>query len=456
MAKDDVFALVKVYTAGEGLRTVRDPWTLLQVQEVSSKDGLGTCRLYRQGRPLPLAGGGGIAGYRCLKLGTIQAPLRLRLVKARDPARSKESGPHVPAPNLGIQVRRHGFTGEDTTKVQGTSDADGWYSTEGMKDIPLFDRVAFVSIHQLGVSGPRNRVPLALVDDGPIECQVAAGVSESNQFSLRKTLWEQDIFDELSLLRDRFKDFNESLSRPNTHEQTLEAARRALTDVEEGRTTLTNVRTELASLVGTAGAKQLETGDILLEEVKKGRDQLSTFIDSLKEILKEEKDPARLKAQTMITRRTCWKKPSRITPRLLELYEQALPQVEDMKLREHVNQLKKDWEPRGDKHAAARKFIFETWPNSETSPAAMKDLIKEAEKALQECRAVKDLLGPKRLLRVALGHSARVIKQIKELHPDVNKGDLAQAEELTKVSEALAQLIKDTNTYLEQGVTQKK
>src|SRR5262249_25375434 len=75
--KDEVLTLVRIEQAGSGLRAVRVPFALLQVSD-EPKDGVCTCKLFNR-HPDPLKEGAGVLGFRCLKIHTTQAPLRLRL-----------------------------------------------------------------------------------------------------------------------------------------------------------------------------------------------------------------------------------------------------------------------------------------------------------------------------------------------------------------------------------------
>jgi hypothetical protein len=106
--KDEVFALVAVGPGSGGLRAVRVPWALLQVQQEPA-NGVCTCRLFHR-HPDPLGGGAGLLGHRCLLIGTTEAPLRIRLVRAN-------AKTLTPEPNRAVQVRRYGFTGEDDSSA---------------------------------------------------------------------------------------------------------------------------------------------------------------------------------------------------------------------------------------------------------------------------------------------------------------------------------------------------
>src|SRR5205823_3034440 len=78
LKKGDVFAIAQISEGGAGRRSSRERDALLQVTD-DPQDGICLCQLWhRYEDPLPT--GPGIKGYRCLKLGTTKAGLRLRVV----------------------------------------------------------------------------------------------------------------------------------------------------------------------------------------------------------------------------------------------------------------------------------------------------------------------------------------------------------------------------------------
>src|SRR5262249_61431275 len=87
--KDDVMIIVQVSGAPGAMRATREPWAVLRVQD-EPKDGVCTCQLFHRHKK-KLDTGPGILGYRCLRISTIKAPLRLRLVKAKARALTPES-----------------------------------------------------------------------------------------------------------------------------------------------------------------------------------------------------------------------------------------------------------------------------------------------------------------------------------------------------------------------------
>src|SRR5262249_50718131 len=122
--------------------------------------------------------------YRCLRIHTIKAPLRVEVIQpATDP-----NAPPERVANLGVEVRRFGFDGEDGTKMQLRTDNDGQFSTEKEKVLGEFDRVAFVV---LLIDPKRAQVPIALVDDQPVRVKIEAkNQSAKGLLAIKRGLWD--------------------------------------------------------------------------------------------------------------------------------------------------------------------------------------------------------------------------------------------------------------------------
>jgi hypothetical protein len=128
----DVFALPRI------------PYTVLQVVKPPS-GGVCTCRVYSHYKLRS------IRGQTCVKLGAVEAPLRLRLLQ------KTSSGLAPLEAALTVQVRRAGFEGEDATRLQQTADAlrDVDTAREGEKG--KFNKLAFVAIAKVREALKRSR-----------------------------------------------------------------------------------------------------------------------------------------------------------------------------------------------------------------------------------------------------------------------------------------------------------
>jgi tetratricopeptide (TPR) repeat protein len=429
--KGDVFALVQV---SDG-RTSRLPWAVLQAEDAPRQDGSCACKLWPPKQRVQ-------PGFRCIKLGTVKAPVRLRVVEY-DP--NKKGPPRAPEDVI-LYIGRHGF--EDPVRVEGVPDTDGYYSTEQLKEKPLYDGLAFVTITHGGEI--RGLVPLALVDERTITVPIRLG-TESPLFLLDRRLWEQKLIDEQIMLGDLFKTLNKDIGDPEKRTDALERARKALDGLGDRIRSFAEQREKLASNKRAPGSKppDLSAGDTRLADVRKGRDELAKFIKELEENLKKENTAEGQEARANYAQAQSFEKEGDYD-RAIEMYEKVLARTKDTKLQQRLDRLKKAWEPQGDEHRKARRFIFETWPKLELKELT-KERIKEAEAALEVCRKVKDPFGPRKLLAVANQYLTQISKRLAELSADTNQEDIKPTEELSAVGKALETLIAEATAAVKEN-----
>src|SRR4029079_1548386 len=63
-----------------------------------------------------------------------------------------------------------------------------------------------------------------------------------------------------------------------------------------------------------------------------------------------------------------------------------------MEIQNTIDELKKIWAPKNAEHAAARKFIYETWANL-TKPNDIQEAMPTARKALETCKSAGDRIS---------------------------------------------------------------
>jgi hypothetical protein len=424
--KGDIFGLVQVSSDG---RSTRVPWTVLQAEAAPGEDGTCTCKLFPP-QHRPLAG----AGYRCLKLGTVRAPVRVRIIEGG------RSGPPRAPENVVIYIGREEFT--RNSKEGRVPDSDDYYSTE-KEAAGLYDGIAFVTVTHAGQV--RAQVPLALVDDRTITIPIKLG-AEQPQWLTDRRLWEGRMISDQIMLNYLFKSLNEDLLKPELRAPSLERARKALDLLNQRLAGYAEEREELAKSKPTGG--NLTNGDRALADVKKGRNDLQDFVGRVDKILKEENSGEAREVKATYEQAQNLERDGEYG-RAIPLYEQVLAKTKDEKLAERLPKLKAAWETKGEAHTKARAFIYETWPKLE-SAALMKQRVKSAQEALAVCRDAKDPFGPRRLLAVALLHSTQLRKQLRELSPDAYEQDREPAQELTDVLESLAKLIEEAQKVVAQ------
>jgi tetratricopeptide (TPR) repeat protein len=432
--KGDVFALVQV--GGEG-RTARLPWTILQADAAPGEDGSCACKvLPPQARPLTAAG----AGYRCLKLGTVRAPVRVRVIEGgrKGPARAPE--------NVILYIGRRSFN--DSDRVDCVPDNDGYYSSEKEKEGALYDGVAFVTVTHGGQV--RTQVPLALVDDRTVTLPIRLG-AEPPEFIQKRALWEQRLLNEQLTLDELFKSLNDDIGKADRRAAAVEHARKAIDGLNQRLPAYAEERKELAAIKPATGAKPLDLsrGDRRLEDVKKGRDELRDFVGRVEEFLKKNDGSELLDTKAKYEQARNLETAGDYD-RAIKLYEEVLAKTKDAGLEKRLPKLKAAWEPKNEDHRKARAFLYETWPKL-APPAVMKERVKQAQDALAVCKKANDPFGPRKLLAVTRQHVTQLSKQLDDLPPDVGEQDPKLAEDLTEVLGGLKTLIEDATAAVAQN-----
>jgi hypothetical protein len=431
--KGDVFALVR--TDSEG-RSARVPWTILQADATPGEDGSCACKLLPpQQRPLNLAG----TGFRCLKLGTIKAPVRVRVIEG-----GRKGPPRAPE-NVIVYLNRQGFSKNDSDAH--VPDNDGYYSTEKEKEGGLYDGLAFVTVTHGGQV--RTQVPLPLVDDRTVVLPIRLG-AEPPAVLQRLKFWETDLLNEKRTLGEVVRSLNDDIGKSERRTAALEHARKALDGLNERLPKHAQERQELAATPLPAGARPLDLskGDGRLEDLKKGREDLRKFITDVEAALKDENTTEAQESKLAFAQAQSLEKAGDYG-QAIALYEKVLEKTKDAGLKNRLDKLKAAWAPQSDEHRKARAFIFDTWPKLE-SPATMKERVKQAQDALAVCKRAKDPIGLRKLLAVALSHSTKLTQQQEALSPDMNEQDVAPSKELDEVLDPLGKLIKDATTAVAQ------
>jgi hypothetical protein len=437
--KGDVFSVVQVGVNGG---TVPRQWVLLQAEETPGEDGTCTCKLWQpQKGPLTATG----AGFRCIKLGTVTAPVRVRVREV-----VKQGPPRPPRGVVTVSIGRQDF-GDDPAGAGGT-DADGFYSTEHNKESkPDYKGVAFITVTYDGED--RARVPVALVDDRTIDL-VIRPPDETSIVLQQRSLWERDLDAERQNLEGLFKSLVADSRKPDRRAAAVDHARKELENLDKKLRQYQADLNELAKYEKAAKNQKplnLAAGRALLQIVRKGRDDLAGVVADMDKAVKEDNSAENQQVLDTFEEAKNLEKQADYG-RAIELYQKVLDKTKDAKLEQRLAKLKEAWKPQNDEHRKAREFIYNTWPKLEESPTVMKERVIEAQKALAVCRKVKDPLGPRKLLKVALSHHVQLSKQLEELRPtlDTVEADRKMAAALDEVLTPLATVIQEATAAVEQ------
>jgi hypothetical protein len=419
--KDDVFAVVQIVqqSSGARLRSYRLPWTFLRVAQ-EPKDERCFCRLYfRNENPLP--SGQGVVGYRCIKLGTTVAPLRLRVV----------ADDRLGTPLAGLQVWFNDDGFSQTPRERTSTKADGVAKTER-----TYTNLAFVRILRPGV--PVAQFPVAILENRTVTCAVAVNpeTERRGQLLVRRDRWTRRLDDSLAVSVTAVRELNALLAQ--SRENALARAQSALKSLQEDILDLLAEQETLRKDAQALKAKpDLTDGEQRLRELQGRREELERFIASLQDIIK---DPIRQKWKQLVEQARLHESQFEY-PDAIALYESVLSQgVEDDRIRQHVDELKRAWALKNDTtHPKARYFVYDVWVKL-TTAAQVQARLNEAREALATCREVGDYLAPQMLLRINALHASNLEKEVESLRPQENEDDRKTVDTILALTEELKRL----------------
>jgi hypothetical protein len=436
----DVFQLVQVLPSGAG--NLKD-WAGLRVVE-APKDGVCVAHLFNRFK-LEKA-----AGLRCVKVSTVRAPLRLRLVEELPGGRRDRLKTPVQ-----LQIRRKGFEGEESSLLALMRDGQRDLDTSGLGlgDKGWFDGLAFVSV--LSGGKVRARVPLILVDDRLVVLPVPPAAGEDSELlGSRIANLRRNVTDSFLVQTELFREINELGKQPGERSRAIARVRDALARSREDHARLSVERANLAKEVDRKAEKERVDWkgiDQQLEQIKEGADELQKHVARLEAIDREENDPKRRRWLEEIQRAKLLEKEFELG-QAIAIYEQV--QREGFKsddLTTRLAEWKKLWDlaPGDEKFQAARAFIYKTWPGLGTDQ--LKDRLKDAENALAECRRVGDKVGARKLQKATQTHAARLVKELESLRPDLNPEDDKRVQVIKEVAKGLQDLDAGLRAWLERG-----
>jgi hypothetical protein len=426
LKKDDVFAVAQVFLSGGASRSTLERGTLLQVLE-EPREGVCLCQLYHRYQN-PLAAG----SYRCLKLGTADAPLRLRFVDER-------SG--IPIAGLQVRIDMHGGQTSPTERLSTRPDGQ-------IESKQRYRNMALVRVF-VGEAPLTGQIPVEVVGDRTVTIPVARqpGAEVRGQVAQDRQRWYRHLADSTEAADAVVKDLNALRDQPGAvlmdkAMQGLEALKKDLGALVEEREALRKKAGQLAQ----GGARDLAEGERRLGELEGRRTALQEYIDRLKKIGEEENDPKHQRWKELAEQARLLESDHEYG-KAIELYEKILSEgADDAVLRAKLEKLKAAWATKGDAHAKARKFIYEDWPDVQDT-ADLKAKLPQAHQALQACREAGDYLTPRMLLKVNAAHATRLEKEVEKLRPE-REDDRQAAKMLDEVINDLNKLNKEAQDYL--------
>jgi hypothetical protein len=432
--KDEVFALAP---PGGGISPALR-WSLLQVVKAPAEDahdGMCECRFFHR-YEVPK-----IAGYRCIKIGTVQTALRLRWMQETPRGLKPLTTP------LTVAIRRHGFDGEENTKLTKSTGINGLLETvRDPESKGVFTNVAFVSVTG-GMRGRKPQVPIALVDDQPLLIEVNATQDENTLFTAKRASWQRGVADSFTLQNSLIKLIGNLAAKGEQREEAIKQAEAGVRRSQEERLELQREKEELLrEAQRNRITLSTATEDRLLKALADGEKVLQTFITEQKKIDEKENDPQLKKWRSEVERAKILEKDLEVG-KAIDIYKQILKDgFDNQEVKKHLEELESAWKTKDEQHAEAREFIYQTWPTIDS--AGLEQNLPKARQAFNKCKEARDIITIHKLLKGTEAHAVRLAQELEQLHPELQFDDEKKAAALKTISAEIVRLGTDINNVL--------
>lgn len=329
------------------------PFILLRA-ETSVLDGMCRCALIEGSLAQKLTGGRGVVGYKCLKLGTTESAVRVKIQDAN-------GGPPVGTHQLQVRANDKDFPITTDARNALKYDKEGVFQTQR----PLRNMACVV----IAVGTTREaKFPVAVFGDAPqilrlplSEADAARAALELDCESLRARAGEVRR-DQTTLLGALGK-----MIQAQDHKGALDRVNAALQNQAAADAEITAELDRLKKSPGaddpTPAAYLAATTD-LLADIRGNRPRIDQAKVQLAEAVKKLGDPVRFEREFR-ARELNGKIRQLIeageVPDALATFDELYEFIKQEEIKERRERLAKEWEPKSAEHAKARDYVTNTW-----------------------------------------------------------------------------------------------
>ena len=396
-------------------------------------DGTLRCAvLSRYQTPLPLTGG--VLGYRAMKLGTVTAPVAVRLV---------DGDGNVVKLGTRVEVRA-----SEVGFVAGAADQkDVCPFHPGTAQFRTQRPLAGVACVTVTMGREAKQFPLPIMSDAPLTLPFETNPQKAELADFERAvlkasaetadarLAQSVCFEAVADLIKRQKNAD-ALARADGGCKSADAADKSLTDE------LARLKEQQERLKSDAVGPILAKMEQSLAALRVYNDQLGKHLNEIKKVVARENDPAfaakELQAQSLNTRIQILLARGDVDEALAAYDQLAALLPEDVAVRERKDRLKAEWAVKDDAHQKARDHLLKTWPAVATIP--------DFDESTARVRGAVDVCkkhGDRHTLRKLVTTFDPAVKKLNELvapldpASDADKKLLADANRVGKVMAAL-------------------
>lgn len=417
-----------------GLTSSPREFTLLKVNEVSPDGTLRCTVLSRYQNPLPLSGG--VIGYRCMKLGTVTAPVAIRLMNTDGAIYRTASTVSVKATDT-----EFGAAGGDPKDVCGFHAPTAQFRTQR-----ALSHVACVTVALGPTQAKQFPVPILGPDPITLPFEIDPAKEERAAFE-RAVIAAYGAVADARLAQDTCV---KALNKLLEGQKNIEALARARDGYNAADAAEKVLADELGRLTEQAGRVQkAESVDALLAKVKQNLDALKAYNEQLKKhtetialVVKRESDPKfaakEAQAQAVNTRFELLMSANEYDQALAALDQLVALLPENAEVKARRDKLAAEWRAKDDAHQKARDYLLKTWPAVATIPD-FKDSLPLLRANVDACKKAGDKLALRKW--VALSGTAGVkLQELVAALDQSGENDKKLLADATAVGKALAAL----------------
>jgi hypothetical protein len=433
--RGNVFAVSRIFEENGKQRAARLEWAHLEVLNAPVK-GECHCRYWHRYQEDTLSESPGTLGYRALWLPTGTGVVKVQLLDATSQK-----------PLEGVRVRVKGSNDESKPEELST-DKNGLAVTNN-----AFTHFAVIEV-VTGKKDSRGKpitptLPVALIEGRTVIARMS--IQEDREslapLEVRRDAWLRRVYDNVRMSSERAQELSGQLNQ--SLEAALDSGRKSLPLLDAEIKYLDREQDDLSRL---AKEKKISfdprEGQQQIDELRKQIKDLQAFVQRLEGVLKESAGSEKTLGLHKLLERARLLETEADFDQAIRLYDQVVQANPEQaaKIKAHVEQLKKGWATKGDDHAKARAFVYQTWPTLDV--AGLQKNMKIANDALAIFRANDDKLTPQKLLRVNVTHTANLKKQLDILKRRDSEDNRNQAKTVVQISEGLLRLHNEAAGFL--------
>ncbi len=415
-----------------GLTSTPREFTFLKVVDVQPDGSLRCTVLTRYQNAMPTTGG--IVGYRCMKLGTVKAPVAIRLV-------GSDGTVYKTASRVTVRASDSGFPAPGTADAKDVCNVDP--RTAQFRSQRALAGVACVTV-ALGPTQAKQ-FPVPILSNAPITIPFDIDPAKEE-----RAVFERAVLSLASAAADARAGQTvcfDAVAKEIEKQKNSAALERAAAGYRNAEASSKSLGDELSRLKeqqdkSPAMAPILAKIEQNLTALQQYNAQLKKHVDKIAEVVKLENDPSRAAKQVAaesINARIAIHLSSGEVDQALAAYDQLAALLPDNpQVKTQRDKLKDEWKVKNDAHQKARDYLLKTWPAVASIPD-FKESLPQLRAAVDVCKKNGDKWAFRKLLAIfgVAGQKLNDLAAALDPASDVDRKLAADAQSAGKVLAAM-------------------